>query len=276
MSEEKSKKRYYWLKLKEDFFEEKYVKALRSYPDGNALVVTYLKIALLSLKENGCVIYDGVMPTYEEELALALGEDKNIVKLTIEALLRMGAVEKLDNDTLFMIAIQRCFGSECDSAERVRKFRALQCNDGVTECNTEIEKENKRKEIEGDTENNSSLPCSGKGSPACDYKGIVSLFNSICVSLPSVRELTDKRKKAISGAIKLLDGVTFEELFRKVESSDFLTGRAGTWNGCGFDWIIKPSNLVKILEGNYTNKADKPSPGGTQPTKKRDYNESLY
>lgn len=270
MSEENTKrKRYYWLKLKEDFFEEKYVKALRSYPDGNALVVTYLKIALLSLKENGCVIYDGVMPTYEEELALALGEDKNIVKLTIEALLRMGAVEKLDNDTLFMIAIQKCFGSEGSSTERVRKFRALHCNDTVTECNTDIEIENKRKEIEGDTENNSSLPC-------CDYKSVISLFNSICVSLPSVRELTDKRKKAISGANKLLNGTTFEQLFHKVESSDFLTGRAGTWSGCGFDWVIKPANLVKIIEGNYTNKSDKPSPGGTQPTKKRDYSESLY
>lgn len=88
---------------------------------------------------------------------------------------------------------------------------------------------------------------------AFDYNSVVNLFNSICTSLPQIKKLTEKRRKAIKSADKTLDG-DFKKLFETVESSDFLTGRSGKWNGCGFDWVLNPSNLVKILEGNYTNK----------------------
>lgn len=87
-----------------------------------------------------------------------------------------------------------------------------------------------------------------------DYQSVVNSFNSICKSLPSVQKLTDKRRKAIKNADKLLNEMTFEEFFRMVENSDFLSGRNGNWSGCGFDWILTPSNLTKIVEGNYNNK----------------------
>ncbi|MGN1432347.1 MAG: phage replication initiation protein [Ruminococcus sp.] len=90
---------------------------------------------------------------------------------------------------------------------------------------------------------------------AFDYQGVVDLFNSVCVSLPKVQKLNDKRRKLIVNAEKLLGELTFEELFRLVENSDFLTGRNGKWNGCGFDWILQPESLTKIIEGNYLDKA---------------------
>lgn len=91
------------------------------------------------------------------------------------------------------------------------------------------------------------------GRNTFDYNSVVNLFNSICTSLPQIKKLTDKRRKAIKSALKILDG-DFKKLFEMVESSDFLTGRSGRWSGCGFDWILQSSNLVKILEGNYSNK----------------------
>ena len=72
--------------------------------------------------------------------------------------------------------------------------------------------------------------------------------------MPKVQRLSDTRKKSLKNAIKILGNLSFEDLFTKVEQSDFLTGRSGGWNGCSFDWIIKPSNLTKIIEGNYDNK----------------------
>lgn len=93
-----------------------------------------------------------------------------------------------------------------------------------------------------------------------DYNSVVELFNSICKSLPKIKKLTDKRRKAIKSASKILEG-NFQKLFEMVENSDFLTGRSGNWGGCGFDWILKSSNLIKILEGNYTNKQPKQSVG---------------
>lgn len=90
------------------------------------------------------------------------------------------------------------------------------------------------------------------GEQSYDYQAVVDKFNHICISLPKVNSLNDERRKAIKNAQKVLDDMTFDELFEKIESSDFLTGRSGKWSCC-FDWILKPTNLTKIVEGNYNN-----------------------
>ena len=167
-------KKYFWLKLKEDFFDDKTIKYLRKLPDGNAIVIIFLKMQLKSLKTEGFIKYDGIMPTCEDELALILDEDVNLVRFTIGALEKVGAVERWDNDTLYISALQPLIGSESAVAERVRRHRAkkkaleggealpepesmpelpapenpaLQCNTDETKCNTEIEIE-KEKDIE--------------------------------------------------------------------------------------------------------------------------------
>lgn len=151
-------KRYYWLKLMEDFFDDKYIKALRKLPDGDALVIVYLKMQLKSLKTEGIIKYDKILPSAEEELALILDEDVNIVRLTISALSNMGLIEIWDDDSFYMAAMQNLIGSESDSAQRVRKHReikaqiesknsqktltdsdSLHCNSTVTLCNTDID-----------------------------------------------------------------------------------------------------------------------------------------
>lgn len=155
-------KKYYWLKLKEDFFEEKQIRYLRKLPDGDKLVIAYLKMQLKSLRTEGFIKYDQIMPNNEEELAMILDEDINIIKLMIQALIKVKAIEVLDDGSFYLIAMQDLVGKEGESAERVRRFRErqnqkmLQCNTSVTECNTEIEKE-KEKEIETDVEKDKIL-----------------------------------------------------------------------------------------------------------------------
>lgn len=92
-----------------------------------------------------------------------------------------------------------------------------------------------------------------------NYQGVVELFNETCPSLPKVRDLTDQRRRAIKARFR--EGNTiedFQEVFAKVQGSDFLTGKNGGWK-CGFDWILKPANWQKIKEGNYDNEARKAS-----------------
>lgn len=84
-----------------------------------------------------------------------------------------------------------------------------------------------------------------------NYKAVAELFNETCPSLPKVRDLTDQRRRAIKARFR--EGNTiedFQEVFAKVQGSDFLTGKNGGWK-CGFDWILKPANWQKIKEGNY-------------------------
>ena len=104
------------------------------------------------------------------------------------------------------------------------------------------------------SQENSLLSADADARPHFDFQSVVDSFNSICKSLPKVQILTDQRRLAIKKAQERLGNLCFDEFFAKVERSDFLTGRTGKWNGCGFDWIMQPYNMTKILEGNYDNR----------------------
>lgn len=86
-----------------------------------------------------------------------------------------------------------------------------------------------------------------------DFQAVISLFNSICTSLPKIQKLTENRKRNIRNADKQLNS-DFKSFFEKVERSDFLSGRKTDWKA-SFDWILNPQNLVKVIEGNYENKS---------------------
>ena len=251
-------KRYYWLKLKEDFFDEKYVKALRRLPQGDSLAIVYLKMQLKSLKTEGIIKYEGVLPDSIAELAMALDEDEHVVRLAVEALVRFGVVERWDDETLYMSAMQQLIGSESDSAARVRKHRALQSNskalpgnNDVTPCNTEKEKD-KEEELEIES----------KKKKSTDYRAVVDAYNEICTSFPRCTRLTDKRKKSIKARVE--NGYSVDDLttaFHKAQASAFLKGGSRNgWKMPGIDWLLIEGNLVKVLEGSYDQKPTQAKP----------------
>lgn len=246
-------KKYYWLKLKEDFFEEKQIKYLRKLPDGDKLVIAYLKMQLKSLKTEGFIKYDSILPSNIEELSMILDEDINIVTLLIKALQQVGAIEVLDDGSFYMIAMQDLIGKEGASAERVRKFRERQkqneikmlpCNTNVTNCNTEIEKE-KEKEIELDIEKDKKIN---------KYNDVVEIYNTYCTNLAQVQKLTEKRKIAINKLLKEINLEQFKEICAIANKSDFLTGNNDRNWKADFDFIIRPDKAVSILEGKYSYK----------------------
>jgi len=104
-----------------------------------------------------------------------------------------------------------------------------------------------------------------------DFNRIMDSFNSICISLPKIKSMTDRRKKKINTRLKDLGGNVdlLEDIFHRVEASDFLTGRIATEEDwiASFDWIIKnQDNLAKIMEGNYDNKGKPEQSGHSRPT----------
>ena len=145
-------KRYYWLKLKDDFFRDKAIKKLRRIAGGDTYVIIYLKMQLLSLKSGGKLFYEGVEDDFCAELALDLDEDTENVKITVSFLQAQGLLEQCESDTYFMTAVPDVTGSECYSAERVRRHRALQCNEKKLQCNSDVTSCNEEIEIEKDKE----------------------------------------------------------------------------------------------------------------------------
>ena len=145
-------KRYYWLKLKKDFFNQKMIKILGTFPQGDKMILTFLKIQLHSLENDGYIYFENMLPTFEQELAIAIDEETETVKATLGMLIKFGAIDKKDEKTYYITALEDCIGSETASAKRVREFREREkSNDQALHCNTEIEKD-KEKEKDIDTE----------------------------------------------------------------------------------------------------------------------------
>lgn len=139
-------KKYYWLRLQEDFFSSPRMKKLRKIAGGDTYVIIYLKMQLMSIKTGGVIRYEGVEETFAEELALILDEEPENVEIVIGFLKSHNLLEEYDENSFFMPEVAQNIGKESDSAERVRAFRqrkaekALQCNTTVTESNTEKRK----------------------------------------------------------------------------------------------------------------------------------------
>ena len=155
----KSTKRYYWIKLKQDFFGQKEIKKLRKLPGGDTLTIIFLKLQLLSLNNNGIIYFDGIENSFEEEIALGIDEEPDNVRFTISYLLKIGWIEESNTEeTISYNLVKIEVGSESTSAARVRRHRAnsaslkaLQCNGLVTTSNKNVTTEQEQ-ETETDKE----------------------------------------------------------------------------------------------------------------------------
>lgn len=249
-------KKYFWLKLKADFFTSRAMKKLRRIAGGDTYTIIYLKLQLLSLKDEGLLFYEGVEPTFYEEMALALDEDAENVKVTLIFLENMGLIEKKNEHEYILTEVPYLIGSETDKAELMRKKRAkekaLTGNNvtntlpPVTNCYTEIE-------IEREKEKEKKIETEKSESKKVDYELIVRMYNDTCVSFPRLTALSDARKKAIKARLNKYSIEDIQRAFSLAEASDFLKGNNGRNWSANFDWIIKDTNIAKILDGNYNN-----------------------
>ena len=119
-------KRYYWLKLKEDFFEDDTMKFLREQPHGSDYCIFYLLLCLKSLKTDGRLIRlvgDTIIPYDPRALAQLTGMREEVVVVAVELFLRYGILKQLDTGELYIQQVSEMVGSETYGAERKRKRR---------------------------------------------------------------------------------------------------------------------------------------------------------
>ena len=116
-------KRYYWLKLKEDFFADIRMKRLRKISAGGTYTIIYLKFLLLSLRDEGKLFFEKVDETFIKELALVIDESEDDIALTLQYLERVGLLEAVTEDEYFITELPNLIGSETDWAAKKRKYR---------------------------------------------------------------------------------------------------------------------------------------------------------
>lgn len=160
-------KRYYWIKLKTDFFDIETIDWLKSQENGCEYIVLYQQLCLMTANKDGEMavkIGEMLVPFDAKKIARDTKTDIDTVLVALELFSRIGLIYLQENGIFRIPAVSEMVGSECDSAQRVRKHRekqkALQSNEDVTDnvtdkalqSNEELELRVKSLEIDSDTD----------------------------------------------------------------------------------------------------------------------------
>lgn len=116
-------KKYFWLKLKNDFFNGREIKKLRKIAGGDTFTIIYLKMQLLTINSDGLLQYQGTESSIIEQLSLELDETEDNIEMTLAFLQANNLVEQITQDQYLLNKVPEAIGSETGSAERMRKMR---------------------------------------------------------------------------------------------------------------------------------------------------------
>lgn len=241
-------KKYYWLKLKSDFFDDDTIKYIEEQENGIKYSNFYLKLCLKSLKNDGKLIRlvgETFIPYDVNSLSKLTMVDIDIVRCAMLLFEKIGLIKILETGEIYLSQINEMIGSETDKAQIMRRIRAEKNVNGnnvtkmLPKCYTEIEKE---KEIDIEINNNKY-----------NYEEFQKQYNEICTNLPKIQKLTTKRKTNIR---KFLSEFTLEDFIticKKANESDFMQGKNERNWKADFDFLIKVDKATNILEGKYDN-----------------------
>ena len=254
-----------WFKLNMDIFGNRKIKFVRRLPDGDSIALFW--IALLAearrCNSDGKIFLTENIPYTEDMLAEDFKFGENTVKSALEAFKQLDMIY-MDNGFITITGWEDHQNAEGlakireQNRQRQAKYKAKQkeasSNGEVTLPITLPVTLGNATEEERESEGESDI----KNKIHIDCQQIVDLYHSICKSFPSVRSLSDARKKAIKARLKSYTLDDFRTVFENAEASSFLKGVDGGWKA-SFDWLIKEANMLKVLEGNYQ---DKPKRNG--------------
>ena len=158
-----AEKKYYWLKLKRDFFKRHDIRIIEEMPNGKEYILFYLKLLLESIDHEGTLRFSETVPYNEQMLSVVTNTNIDIVRSAMKMFIELKMMDVFDDQTIYMAEVEKLIGSEAWSTERSRRCREkkklLQCNTIATSSNEEIDKE---KDIDKDKDTEKEKR---KGSP---------------------------------------------------------------------------------------------------------------
>lgn len=248
--------KYYYIKLKDNYFEQDNIKVLESMKNGYIYSLILIKMYLRASKHNGRLMMTQTIP-YEpnniEVLASVLGHDVDHVKETIRIGVDLDLIAIIDGREIWLTEIQNFIGQSSTEADRIRRYR------------TEL----KEKEMLKITEKEEPVQMYDKCTPEIelkkepkikkeiDYQSFLDLYNRVCPSLPKAIKITDKRRGIIRSAVEEHGIETIVETLSKVEEYPFLIGENDKGWKADFEWLMNKNNLLKVMEGRYKRKPQK-------------------
>ena len=253
-------KKYYYLKIAENFFERDEMIMLESMPDGYMYSNILLKLYLRSLKNEGKLLFNNRIPYNPQMLSNITRMPVAVVEKALSLFKELDLIEILDNGAIYMTDIQNFIGQSSTEADRKRNYRAkiekekkqigqmsgqmsIECPDKTPpEIEKEIEKELEIDNVSKDTSVNKFTP-------------IIEKWNSL--NLQQLRNISYNRQVMLNARIKEHGFDSVLEAIENIKKSSFLKGHNKENWVIKFDWFIKPNNFVKVLENNYIDNVNK-------------------
>lgn len=116
-------KKYYYLKLKDNFFDSEEMIILQNMDGGYIYSDILLKLYLRSLKNEGKLMFKNLIPYTPAALAQVVRHPVEVVEKALETFQQLELVEILDNGAIYMLDIQNFIGSSSTEADRKRDYR---------------------------------------------------------------------------------------------------------------------------------------------------------
>ena len=212
-------KKYYYLKLKDNFFERPEIKAIEGIESGYEYICIMQKMYLRSLCRSGKLMLTDTIPYSVKTLASVLGHKQETIKYAIEVFKQFGLLEIMNDESIYLLEIQNFIGESSTEADRIRNYRERIKNEKSIpyictpelELELELEKEIKiKKEIKNNINKKKKSESSDSGKMKKEI--INKFFESYLFKTGSKYILTGKDK----GAIRNTDILETESIINKL------------------------------------------------------------
>lgn len=241
-------KRFYWIKLRENFFQQETIDWLMEQENGSAYIVLYLKMCLLTANTSGELIRtigDMTIPYEPKKISQKTGFDIDTVNVALSLFKHLGLIEETQGGIPVMPEVKNMVGSESESAARVRKYRkkkkALQSNGDVTKkaLQSNVEIRDKRIEYRDKENREESVDVESKkketGASDDGLKDVITAYRKNIYPMPGEMDL--EKLKALADdfgsdtAIKAID----RAVTRNKRSLAYIHGILKSWQAGGYD-----------------------------------------
>ena len=261
-----------WIKITTDIFDDEKILLIESLPDADAIIVIWFKLLCLAGKQNnsGVFLMNDRIPYTDKMLATIFRRKESTVQLALQTFESFGMIELVDgvitipnwgkHQSLDQLESRKEYMRKYMQDYRQKQGLIAGKTNSKVNSKTNVSTPEEETEIEIDSE---IEPERKREQDRFNYQAIVDLYNETCVSFPSVRSLSEARKKAIKARFASYSLEDFRELFIKAEASSFLKGKNDRNWQANFDWLIKDANMAKVLDGNYDDKPKQYQSGKT-------------
>jgi phage replisome organizer N-terminal domain protein len=241
-------KKYYYLRLKDNFFDSDELKILESMKDGYLYSNILLKLYLRSLKNDGKLVVNDRIPYNAEMLASVTGHQIGTVKQALSIFKELGLIDVLENGAIYMLDIQNFIGRGSSEADRKREYRQRIESDRtnvLTNVRQISDKHAPEIEIEIEKEIN-KIHCHVEHD---------NTSNSINEIIEYLNSKTNKNYRSTTQKTRTLIKARMKEHFTIDDFKIVIDKKCSEWMGTKFEPYLRPETLFGTKFEGYLNQS---------------------